>query len=196
MYTLNVRETLLFYFFLCGLEEVQRRCLVSTHRVSAVELWWRFLVPILVLVSCHVWCFLVLNWNKSVRPACPKEELKPWCCVEAAGREKINYSGFTLLPGCQERWVNLWGASGVIADFLDDQHHLSKRSTNLYSKLGCLYQTFIPQPVKCHSSLHLLTFILMTDSGQAAYKFFFCGAWGLQRNFTSPICLIIGCFYL
>lgn len=107
-YTLNVRKTLLFHFFIqCCPERVQRRCLASIHRVSAMELWWRVLILFLVLVNCQVWCFLVLNWNKSVRPACPKEEWELWCCVEAVGREKAYGSGFALLPGWQ--WVSLWG---------------------------------------------------------------------------------------
>lgn len=116
--TLNVRKALLFCFFIqCGLERVQRRCLASIRRVSAVELWWRVLIPFLVLVNCQVWCFLVFDWNKSVRPACPKEEWELWCCVEAAGGEKAYGSGFALLPGCQERWMSLWGASGEAEDF-------------------------------------------------------------------------------
>lgn len=49
--------------------------------------------------------------------------------------------------------------------FLDYHHHLPKASTNLHSKLGCLCQTFFPQPVKSCLSLYHHTFILITDSG-------------------------------
>lgn len=112
-YTLNFRKALLLCFFIqCCLERVQRRCLASIRRVSAMELWWRVLIPFLVLVNCQVWCFLVLNWNKSVRPPCPKEEWELWC-VEAMGGEKAYGSGFPLLPGWQEQWVSLWGDRGL-----------------------------------------------------------------------------------
>ena len=111
-------------------------------------------------------------------------------------REERGPIALGLLFSAGERWVNFWGASGETADFLDHQRHLPKTSTTLYSKLGCLYQTIFPQPVKCHSNLHHLTFILITDNSQAAYKFFFCCTWGVRGNFTSLICLIIGCFYL
>lgn len=58
-YTLNVRKALFCFFIQRCLERVQRKCLASICRISAVELWWRVLIPFLVLVNCQVWCFLV-----------------------------------------------------------------------------------------------------------------------------------------